>query len=140
MGEQVAARFIRGRSSVGRAPALQAGGQEFESLRLHSKHILQAEGLRELAHRNPDAQENVFVWQIRPRKLVSEGGVDRQNACEAFRTTKERAIVDCECVVEAKRLKQRTEMFKSIYKMPYLENRIQKLILKISKDMTRHPR
>ena len=24
-----------GRSSVGRAPALQAGGQEFESLRLH---------------------------------------------------------------------------------------------------------
>ena len=25
-----------GRSSVGRAPALQAGGQEFESLRLHS--------------------------------------------------------------------------------------------------------
>ena len=26
-----------GRSSVGRAPALQAGGQEFESLRLHRK-------------------------------------------------------------------------------------------------------
>ena len=26
----------RGRSSVGRAPALQAGGQEFESLRLHA--------------------------------------------------------------------------------------------------------
>ena len=25
-----------GRSSVGRAPALQAGGQEFESLHLHS--------------------------------------------------------------------------------------------------------
>ena len=46
MGEQVAARYKkvkkkkketekRGRSSVGRAPALQAGGQEFESLRLH---------------------------------------------------------------------------------------------------------
>ena len=27
--------IIWGRSSVGRAPALQAGGQEFESLRLH---------------------------------------------------------------------------------------------------------
>ena len=27
--------YIWGRSSVGRAPALQAGGQEFESLRLH---------------------------------------------------------------------------------------------------------
>ena len=44
MGEQVAARFIKknsdiqwGRSSVGRAPALQAGGQEFESLRLHRR-------------------------------------------------------------------------------------------------------
>ena len=36
MGKQVAARLQRGRSSVGRAPALQAGGQEFESLRLHS--------------------------------------------------------------------------------------------------------
>ena len=50
MGEQVAARLFKkskerkvevqnlplwGRSSVGRAPALQAGGQEFESLRLH---------------------------------------------------------------------------------------------------------
>ena len=35
MGEQVAAGSKWGRSSVGRAPALQAGGQEFESLRLH---------------------------------------------------------------------------------------------------------
>ena len=35
MGEQVAARIIWGCSSVGRAPALQAGGQEFESLHLH---------------------------------------------------------------------------------------------------------
>ena len=35
MGEQVAAGFIWGCSSVGRAPALQAGGQEFESLHLH---------------------------------------------------------------------------------------------------------
>ncbi len=38
MGEQVAAGLKkRGRSSVGRAPALQAGGQEFESLRLHDR-------------------------------------------------------------------------------------------------------
>ena len=43
MGKQVAARLKKenllyskwGCSSVGRAPALQAGGQEFESLRLH---------------------------------------------------------------------------------------------------------
>ena len=36
MGEQVAAR-LWGHSSVGRAPALQAGGREFESLSLHCK-------------------------------------------------------------------------------------------------------
>ena len=51
MGKQVDARFLWGCSSVGRAPALQAGGQEFESLHLHSvlekceaKH-LKAKGL-----------------------------------------------------------------------------------------------
>ena len=47
MEEQVAARIIvkiiqlylykRGLSSVGRAPALQAGGREFESLSLHCR-------------------------------------------------------------------------------------------------------
>ena len=39
MGEQVAAGFLWGCSSVGRAPALQAGGQEFESLHLHSRTL-----------------------------------------------------------------------------------------------------
>ena len=36
MGEQVAARIKWGLSSVGRAPALQAGGREFESLSLQA--------------------------------------------------------------------------------------------------------
>ena len=35
MGEQVDARLKWGCSSVGRAPALQAGGHEFESRYLH---------------------------------------------------------------------------------------------------------
>ena len=35
MGEQVAARSLWGYSSVGRAPALQAGGQEFDPPHLH---------------------------------------------------------------------------------------------------------
>ena len=35
MGEQVDARLLWGCSSVGRAPALQAGGHEFESHHLH---------------------------------------------------------------------------------------------------------
>ena len=45
MGEQVAASFKRGRSSVGRAPALQAGGREFESLHLHSEASFLKDGL-----------------------------------------------------------------------------------------------
>ena len=39
MGEQVAAGFPWGISSVGRAPALQAGGHEFESRILHCAYI-----------------------------------------------------------------------------------------------------
>ena len=39
----VEVRIIRGRSSAGRAPALQAGGQEFESLRLHHQERLMKE-------------------------------------------------------------------------------------------------
>ena len=37
MGEQVAAGSLWGCSSVGRAPALQAGGREFESLHLQAE-------------------------------------------------------------------------------------------------------
>ena len=39
MGEEVAARALWGYSSVGRAPALQAGGQGFESPYLHSDFL-----------------------------------------------------------------------------------------------------
>ena len=45
MGEQVAARLKWGCSSVGRAPALQAGGQGFESPHLHSEASLLKDGL-----------------------------------------------------------------------------------------------
>ena len=44
MGKQEAAGLFKwGCSSVGRAPALQAGGQEFESLHLHSLREAKAE-------------------------------------------------------------------------------------------------
>ena len=48
IGKQNALAFfidssLWGRSSVGRAPALQAGGQEFESLRLHFKNFKKCE-------------------------------------------------------------------------------------------------
>ena len=53
MGKQVAARLKKenllyskwGCSSVGRAPALQAGGQEFESLHLHLRTPYAPQGL-----------------------------------------------------------------------------------------------
>ena len=38
MGKQVVAGLKWGLSSVGRAPALQAGGREFESLSLHESN------------------------------------------------------------------------------------------------------
>ena len=44
MGEQVAAGFPWGISSVGRAPALQAGGHEFESRYLHES-VLKAQSM-----------------------------------------------------------------------------------------------
>ena len=40
MGKQVAAGLKWGLSSVGRAPASQAGGREFESLSLHLQIII----------------------------------------------------------------------------------------------------
>ena len=40
MGEQVAARFPWGYSSVGRAPALQAGGREFDPPWFHHYAVL----------------------------------------------------------------------------------------------------
>ena len=46
MEEQVGAGNLWGCSSVGRAPALQAGGQEFESLHLHA--ILKKDHVRTL--------------------------------------------------------------------------------------------
>ena len=41
-----ATNLIRGCSSVGRAPALQAGGHEFESHHLHSSAIREPKGFR----------------------------------------------------------------------------------------------
>ena len=52
MGEQVDARLIWGCSSVGRAPALQAGGQEFESLHLHSPKALDKNELQTVNKQN----------------------------------------------------------------------------------------
>ena len=50
MGEQVSARLPWGCSSVGRAPALHAGGQEFESLHLHQAHNRGVEDFKEIFH------------------------------------------------------------------------------------------
>ena len=51
MGKQVAARLKWGCSSVGRAPALQAGGQGFESLHLHEDNYFKQLSLRDSGRR-----------------------------------------------------------------------------------------
>ena len=54
MGEQVDARLKWGCSSVGRSPALQAGGHEFESHHLHA------------------SDEHCAIEKIRLESLLSE--------------------------------------------------------------------
>ena len=61
MGEQVGAG-LWGYSSVGRAPALQAGGHEFESRYLHSE-----------THKQSFRMEQIFyLFYIAPWKLHIE--------------------------------------------------------------------
>ena len=85
-------------------------GVKSSNLSVSIQACFTSEGIREFTHRDSRAKEN------------------------AFESTQERAIEDCECGVEAKRLRQKHK--------PYLENRIMKLILKVSKMMIkiRHPR
>ena len=56
MEEQVAAGFPWGISSVGRAPALQAGGQEFESPYLHHNDIF----MKYHTHNNQVMKKSIF--------------------------------------------------------------------------------
>ena len=65
MGEQVGARFPWGCSSVGRAPALQAGGQEFESLRLH--------WMETSKEKNPYLENRILKIILKYQRLFKEG-------------------------------------------------------------------
>ena len=69
MGEQVDARFIWGCSSVGRAPALQAGGQEFESLRLHSVSFLTGISTLKTVYRNDYNKRKNVISQTSKRRF-----------------------------------------------------------------------
>ena len=69
MGEQVDARFIWGCSSVGRAPALQAGGQEFESLRLHSVRFLTEISTLKTVYRNDYNKRKNVISQTSKRRF-----------------------------------------------------------------------
>ena len=65
MGEQVAAGFLWGCSSVGRAPALQAGGHEFESHHLHEGN--------EKREQRDDQDQAIALAQMSLRLGGSEG-------------------------------------------------------------------
>ena len=62
MGEQVAARIKWGCSSVGRAPALQAGGHEFESHHLHESNEENVRGGQTTPSERIYADELGDVW------------------------------------------------------------------------------
>ena len=77
MGKQVAARLLWGCSSVGRAPALQAGGQEFESLHLHSSQdeslaVMPAHFTKCVAMTVKQSKEKVMYLENRIQNLISE--------------------------------------------------------------------
>ena len=84
MGEQVGARFLWGCSSVGRAPALQAGGQEFESLRLHW-----IPGKKGSKDKNPYLENRILKiilkyqrlksWFVRTNRIEEDKREDIQN-------------------------------------------------------------
>ena len=58
-----------GRSSVGRAPALQAGGQEFESLRLHSVSFLTEISTLKTVYRNDYNKRKNVISQTSKRRF-----------------------------------------------------------------------
>ena len=58
-----------GCSSVGRAPALQAGGQEFESLRLHSVRKLTEISTLKTVYRNDYNKRKNVISQTSKRRF-----------------------------------------------------------------------
>ena len=141
MGKQVAARLKKenllyskwGCSSVGRAPALQAGGQEFESLHLHLIIQRAAAGLagklfRACSNKAGQTSQTGYSKNI----LNEENLFSECSGCGVVRNTKKLALFIPGLLTDHNKICSSIRM--------YLENRIQKRKFFLKYLRERHPR
>ena len=122
-----------GGSSVGRAPALQAGGQEFESLHLHLIIQRAADGLagklfRACSNKASQTDQTGYSKNI----LNEENLFSECSGCGVVRNTKKLALFIPELLTDHNKICSSIRM--------YLENRIQKRKFFLKYLRERHPR
>ena len=122
-----------GCSSVGRAPALQAGGQEFESLHLHLIIQRAAAGLagklfRACSNKAGQTSQTGYSKNI----LNEENLFSECSGCGVVRSTKKLALFIPELLTDHNKICSSIRM--------YLENRIQKRKFFLKYLRERHPR
>ena len=122
-----------GCSSVGRAPALQAGGQEFESLHLHLIIQRAAVGLaEELFQACLDKASQTDQTGYSKNILNEENLFSECSGCGVVRNTKKLALFIPELLTDHNKICSSIRM--------YLENRIQKRKFFLKYLRERHPR
>ena len=122
-----------GCSSVGRAPALQAGGQEFESLHLHLIIQRAAVGLtEELFQACLDKASQTDQTGYSKNILNEENLFSECSGCGVVRSTKKLALFIPELLTDHNKICSSIRM--------YLENRIQKRKFFLKYLRERHPR
>ena len=141
MGKQVAARLKKenllyskwGCSSVGRAPALQAGGQEFESLHLHLIIQRAADGLARKLFRACSNKAGQTSQTGYSKNILNEENLFSEcSGCGVVRSTKKLALFIPELLTDHNKICSSIRM--------YLENRIQKRKFFLKYLRERHPR
>ena len=122
-----------GCSSVGRAPALQAGGQEFESLHLHLIIQRAAVGLtEELFQACLDKASQTDQTGYSKNILNEENLFSECSGCGVVRSTKKLALFIPGLLTDHNKICSSIRM--------YLENRIQKRKFFLKYLRERHPR
>ena len=122
-----------GCSSVGRAPALQAGGQEFESLHLHLIIQRAAVGLtEELLQACLDKASQTDQTGYSKNILNEDNLFSECSGCGIVRSTKKLALFILELLTDHNKICSSIRM--------YLENRIQKRKFFLKYLRERHPR
>ena len=122
-----------GCSSVGRAPALQAGGQEFESLHLHLIIQRAAVGLTEELFQACLEKASQTDQTGYSKNILNEGNLFSEcSGCGVVRSTKKLALFIPELLTDHNKICSSIRM--------YLENRIQKRKFFLKYLRERHPR